>query len=284
MGKMNGLRRWFSLDDAPAQIARITGDGALTSRDVLELALQGWLTLSAVFPDEVRAAVCFETDNVEYNEVPSLDGSRTLKLPVGGTVHYAPNGAMLQAGPQIVVLKTDHPYDLPMMGGERETVLRKFWEASSVERDGMIHLDGSFVLGGRGTYLQLQGQLPKRRPASYYPLSELPENSVLVVTPTALADFESRLSKQTPGLGRRPSPLAERLSTWPWGSHHTELLAHLQSAGERFWANYDPTDNTTAPTNEAVVEWLKERKVSGRMAEAMATILRATGLPTGPRT
>ena len=70
---------------------------------------------------------------------------------------------------------------------------------------------------------------------------------------------------------------------WPWGSHDTKLLRDLGAAAERFWKNYDPSDPTTAPTNRWVIDWLKERGVSERTAGAMATILRADGLPTGPR-
>lgn len=71
---------------------------------------------------------------------------------------------------------------------------------------------------------------------------------------------------------------------WPWGTHHTKALGHLEAAALRFWKLYDPADDSTAPTNNQVSEWLQtERGLSQKMAEAMASILRADGLPTGPR-
>jgi hypothetical protein len=71
---------------------------------------------------------------------------------------------------------------------------------------------------------------------------------------------------------------------WPWGSYETKSLDALAAAAARFWANYDPSDPTTAVTNAAVVEWLaREHGVANRTAGVMATILRADGLPTGPR-
>lgn len=71
---------------------------------------------------------------------------------------------------------------------------------------------------------------------------------------------------------------------WPWGNHETELLKHLAAAANKFWKLYDPADKTTAPTNKQVSSWLQtEKNVSGRTAEAMASILRPDGLPTGPR-
>jgi hypothetical protein len=70
---------------------------------------------------------------------------------------------------------------------------------------------------------------------------------------------------------------------WPWGSYETELLRKLAEAGEEFWRRYDPTDSTTAPTNKMVEEWLIRKGVASRIAESMATILRADGLRPGPR-
>jgi hypothetical protein len=72
---------------------------------------------------------------------------------------------------------------------------------------------------------------------------------------------------------------------WPWGDHHTEYLGHLEAAAREFWVNYDPQNRKkTAPKNVAVIQWLKARKVSTSLANAMATMLRADGLPPGPRT
>lgn len=70
---------------------------------------------------------------------------------------------------------------------------------------------------------------------------------------------------------------------WPWGTHETVLLRHLAAAANRFWVNYDPSDIGTAPTNSVVIDWLRERGVAQRTAEVIATLLRADGLPTGPR-
>ena len=72
---------------------------------------------------------------------------------------------------------------------------------------------------------------------------------------------------------------------WPWGTHHTELLGHLEAAARRYWGpNYDPADTSSASTNATVSEWLQtERKVSRTMADSIASILRPDGLPTGPR-
>lgn len=72
--------------------------------------------------------------------------------------------------------------------------------------------------------------------------------------------------------------------TWPWGTHETKLLQALARAADKFWKRYDPSDPTTAPTNETVSEWLQSQEgVASRTAEIMAQILRADGLRPGPR-
>lgn len=70
---------------------------------------------------------------------------------------------------------------------------------------------------------------------------------------------------------------------WPWGRYETDLLRKLAAAATKFWKNYDPGDPSTAPTNKTVIEWLKKQGVNDRIAEIMATILRADGLKPGPR-
>lgn len=72
-------------------------------------------------------------------------------------------------------------------------------------------------------------------------------------------------------------------AVWPWGTHDTKLLSQLAAAANRFWKNFDPSDITTAPSNEDVSSWLRERGVPSRVADVMAQILRADGLPTGRR-
>lgn len=81
---------------------------------------------------------------------------------------------------------------------------------------------------------------------------------------------------------------AETADKWPWGSHDTALLRLLAEVGQ-FWkpesegGNYDPADPTTAPTNEQIEAWLKERRVSIKVREVMATMLRADDMPSGRR-
>lgn len=80
-----------------------------------------------------------------------------------------------------------------------------------------------------------------------------------------------------------PEGLTDGGVKWPWGNYETELLQLLAAAATEFWTLYDATDKTTAPTNQQVSDWLQGKGVQKRTADAMATILRANGLPTGRR-
>lgn len=97
---------------------------------------------------------------------------------------------------------------------------------------------------------------------------------------TWLKSIQHKPPAQFPWL---PEPITLSNMDWPWGRHETDLLRKLAGAAQRFWSNYDPTDPGTAPTNQQIIDWLKGQGVAQRTAEVMATILRADGLPTGPR-
>ena len=71
---------------------------------------------------------------------------------------------------------------------------------------------------------------------------------------------------------------------WPWGSYETQGLRNLAAAAKRLWVNYDPTEPTTAPTKKVAVPLImKEFGLSRREASAIASMLRADGLKSGPR-
>lgn len=156
-------------------------------------------------------------------------------------------------------------------------------------------------------------RISPRHPLTLLPLGELPEDLEWVI-PIKQADYflnevgmdfnvtkflEDRYNqayvdrygeKNTPETSQIPHSTTQEsipappLNRWPWGHHHTEALGHLEAAALRFWVNHDPTEPSTAPTNKEVVAWLRtEHKVSKTLAEAMASILRLDGLPTGPR-
>lgn len=118
----------------------------------------------------------------------------------------------------------------------------------------------------------------KEKPQSdYYPAGRLPDDGVLVVRTSALRAFEQSINSII------DAERAGLSAVYQGARHTTKLIETLDAARIKFWANYDESDPTTAPTNEQVEGWLTAQNVSGRIASAMATILRADGLPTGRR-
>lgn len=63
----------------------------------------------------------------------------------------------------------------------------------------------------------------------------------------------------------------------------TGLLKKFHAAHVKFWGLYDPSDRSTAPTNDHVTEWLTQQGVSVRTAEVMATMMRPDNFPVGRR-
>lgn len=91
-------------------------------------------------------------------------------------------------------------------------------------------------------------------------------------TDLAVRELQIKASVQTP------------TTQWPWGSHSTLLLAVLSQTASRWWRNYTPTDPTTAPKQEDVIEWIAKEysgSVSTSNAYAIAKILRPETLPKG---
>lgn len=80
-----------------------------------------------------------------------------------------------------------------------------------------------------------------------------------------------------------PEELRPGRHQWPWGSHTTKNLDLMARAADKFWKHYTPSDPSTAPRNEDVAAWLVGHGMAKRTAEVVASLLRADGLPTGPR-
>lgn len=95
--------------------------------------------------------------------------------------------------------------------------------------------------------------------------------------------FPARLAVAVRERARTNTPSSAPADNMPWAGHRTVRLQRLAAAAAKFWKLYDPADPSTAPTNKAVEDWLIEQGESPRIAQAMATILRADGLPPGPR-
>jgi hypothetical protein len=67
-------------------------------------------------------------------------------------------------------------------------------------------------------------------------------------------------------------------------AHLSNDLAILNQAATKFWANADPSDDTTHPINSIVSTWLIQRGFSATLADKGATIIRPEWATTGRKT
>lgn len=77
--------------------------------------------------------------------------------------------------------------------------------------------------------------------------------------------------------GQMPSDVA------PGEVVETESMRLILQASREFWSTPDPEEPTTHPPKKDVVEWLKEKGMTGRLADAMATIIRPDWAHAGRR-
>jgi len=117
------------------------------------------------------------------------------------------------------------------------------------------------------------------------PLKQVISHGVVMIDEVERYEMENLISSE-----KNSEDHVNNSNHWPWGSHHTKLLGALEAAAKRYWVNFDPSDFSTAPTNETVSDWLvknykisEEKNISKHLASTIATLLRADSLPPGPR-
>ncbi len=249
--KVFTLRKWLSLQEAAEHLSDLFSE-SVTERDVLNLALDGALTLSVNFLSQYETGIICEpvTEDHWLWGLSSTGFARTKKEV---TLHGI--------------------YDLPMIAGNKAIVQRFAFKYDDVPFE-----NGIYLAAESGDVIELQCTIfhddgDGQRYTAKQSAIELPDGAILCIRPSALTVLASRAVTDS----------ADTTSAWPWGTHDTKLLRDMAAAAHALWKNYDPAEPDTAPTNDQVETFLVARGVSKSMAEKMATILRADGLPTGPR-
>ena len=303
MSKLFKLKEWLSIPDAARYLSGIFGD-PVSEADILRLGLDGKLTLSVRIVNEVhvrfgRLAPLGELLDDGFRRRQKIDVSRSYSFDdeapnfglrpweTPGDLQFVHTENSLDGGGAVTRLVG--VWDLPLIGACRIDIENRYLRLTDGPRAiDHIHngLGGVFFSDG-GEKLALLHEWHGSPdpdtgyfdPDNFYLPSELPEDCTLIVRTAELTRFQSELlEKPSPNEGSAPQ------GPWPWGTHNTLALGHLKAAAEKWWARYDPNDFTTAPINDDVAKWLhEERGVSKKMAESIASILRAEDLPAGPR-
>lgn len=273
--KLVKLREWLELPDAAKYLSAVWGEN-VTEADVLRLGLEGVLTISIhlVNQGKGRAADIIPVESVQWKELPHLFESNVMMRIPDSEIFSDTHAMRLRDTERAEIL--EGVFDLPMIGAEQLVIEHAYQELTGGPSVELIQLAGCFVQRDGRTYQLLERfrdyefkyGVDSMLLKWFFPAQDFPAGTAVVIRTAALRELESDSGVT---------------ALWPWGEHSTRLLNNLADAARTFWQLYDPADPSTAPTNEQVVDFLRKRGVALRTAEVMATILRADGLPTGPR-
>lgn len=228
MRKLFKLREWLTIDEAARHLTIVLGE-EVAPADVLRLGLDGHLNLSANFVNHARAHL---GRVVPYKDVPKMEmppirsdgmpGSETFTFPRGLLID--PVDKLTDDTPFVcfdkAAISIDGIWDLAMKGGEAIEVEHRFQELTDGPPVELTNIDGSFVCRSDGQWAQLLAQFEdkevetptgrKKVRGSYYPMSGLPDDAVLVVRTAALTDFQERLAQPTVGRSLGDGQLSTR--------------------------------------------------------------------------
>lgn len=217
MSKLLKLKAWLTLHDAARYLTQIF-DEEVTEADMLQFALEGNLRLSVFFVNGTYACRCIPVslEQVEWQDVPSLDGAEILKIPKGGRV-FREGTEYFQVQSDVIIPISDGPWDLPMSGGERVDVEYAFQRLTSGHEVTAISLDGVMVQSSSNDLFELQrrfedsyhplGDAKNERkpffdPSCFHPAGALPKDSTFIVRTSALMDLVRRANNGEPKNGR----------------------------------------------------------------------------------
>lgn len=281
MKSFSSFKRWYSLSEA-ADFINETMDDSLTIEDVVELISTGelpaWYDARGLYAVSVAPACPL---NGHPSSVLLINGHRTRDHQKLGFVDF-----VIEKGPvrvlddyyRIVAIERFDGVSIPIDSDQAMTVL----------------VGGKLLFDDDDSMLQLvcrKNDAPARSLDSidFQPDHLLFDREAVLLRAVDLrAAIErvsiasSPLSTSVPGHSEsRANPDAQDVRRG--GDYQTKLLALLLDGAREWWSSYDPADPSTAPKSDEVKAWFKNKGAAARVAEVMAQILRADGLPTGPR-
>lgn len=281
MKTFSAFKRWYSLSEA-ADFINEAMDDSLTVEDVVELISTGelpaWYDARGLYAVSVAPACPL---NGHPSPVLSINGYPTRDHQKLGFVDFVIEKGqvrVLDDYHRIVAIDRFDGVSIPIDGDQAMTVLA----------------GGKLLFDDDDSMLQLVCRKNDAPARSLHSLDFKPDHlsfdreAVLLRAVDLRAAIErvstalSPLSTSVPEHSEsRANPDAQDVRRTD--AYQTKLLALLLEGARQWWSSYDPADPTTAPKNDEVKAWFKKNGVADRVAEVMAQILRADGLPTGPR-
>ena len=219
LGKLFKLKQWLTVDDAASHLSIVFGED-VSAADVFRLALDGGLKLSVQLVNGAygRPCVPVEIGEIEWKEIPSLDGKGVVKIAKGGRV-WQDEGRLFQVKSDVSSLP-DGIWDLPMTGGERIDVEYAYQQLTGGPEVTAVSLDGVFVESSSGDLFEVQSHYadneyfnkenlkkPLLQRENFHPAGGLPYDAVFVVRVDALLELEKTAN---PGPDSADKPLTNR--------------------------------------------------------------------------
>lgn len=229
MKKLFKYKEWLLLEEAAGYLTIMFGE-SVTKADVLRLGLDGHLKLSVFLVNhaQARRGVRLPIEEAEKIVVPGLgNDGQEVEIMCGLRLYDLETREIKEVVQfsEEEVTTIGGVWDLTMLGGERLDIEHAY----QMEIDGaavtLINIDGSYIASPNGEIFELlsrfdDGDIKKRsegKPASFndpdnfYPAGGLPDDSIVVIRTSALADFESSLNetKTAPAKSQSINPRTE---------------------------------------------------------------------------
>lgn len=219
MSKLFKLKKWLTVPDAAKHLAIVFGE-EVTEADVLRFALDGDLRLSVHLVNGAYARPCFlvNVEELEWDDVPSLDGNGTIKIHKGGRIFGDERGCF-QVHRTVTELDSD-VWDLPLTGGERVDVEFRYQQLTNGPEVTAVSLDGVFVAATNGDLKEIQSRFedgpyfnksdfkkPFLHPDNFHPAGALPDDGVFVVRIEALTDFIQSVNADSTRVEKPPGTI-----------------------------------------------------------------------------
>ena len=184
MSKLYKLKSWFTVPEVAQHLTRLFEE-PVTPADVLQLALDEKIELSFRLVNTAYARqlrIIREGEDIEYVNVPSLNGEKKLEAIGGGAflVHWHPDGIGMVQPASEYIHEIQGEWDLPMEGGARMCVWDAYQQLTNGEPLEWID-DNGVVFRGKHYAYQLMAQFKDEKykehiPENFYPVSRLPNN------------------------------------------------------------------------------------------------------------
>jgi hypothetical protein len=226
--KLYKLKKWLTLDDA-SKILSVELSEEVTIADLLQLGLEGHLTLSVNLFDSATAFVGeiknvpidFSAEKDAISEAPILEWKKARSWndhdeyltfsnfkPITKTIWAKFNHEK--------VVSIQDVWDLPLTAGERISIEAMFQSQLGNMIEEKTNIDGTYLISpDKKTVLLLCQNLnpelglykkdkdgkividedlkPKPNKKIYYPIGQLPEDAQIVVRPSSLDEFKKSL-------------------------------------------------------------------------------------------